>query len=146
MAIMEVHFPSGFTADLDAIPSLESTENVMKVEPSKDDTVMFIYFQNLGVNELCPTITAFRKQKVAMQKPSMVAVYDYYDTGRQSRMFYSYSNTGLCDICEEECPKSCKAQASQQRSEDPPSNIESSANIVRNSLISMGIAFLFATI
>lgn len=79
MAVMEVSFPSGFTADLDTLPSLKSSENVKKVETKDGDTVVVIYFDDLGRKELCPTLDAFRTHKVAETKPAPVTVYDYYD-------------------------------------------------------------------
>lgn len=81
MAIMEVAFPSGFTADLDTIPSLEASEKVKRVESKNGDTVLVIYFDNLDRKERCPTMTAFRTHKVAEQKPAAVTVYDYYNNG-----------------------------------------------------------------
>lgn len=79
MAVMEVQFPSGFTADLDTLPSLEVSENVKKVETRNDDTVVVIYFDHLTRKEICPTLDAFRVQKVAQQSPVAVILYDYYD-------------------------------------------------------------------
>lgn len=79
MAVMEVQFPSGFTADLDTLPSLEVSENVKKVETKDGDTVVVIYFEHIGRKEICPTLDAFRTHKVAMQKPAAVTLYDYYD-------------------------------------------------------------------
>lgn len=79
MAVMEVNFPSGFTSDLDTLPSLEVSENVKKVETKNGDSTVIVYFDNIGVKELCPTLDAFRTHKVAKQKPSAVTIYDYYD-------------------------------------------------------------------
>lgn len=79
MAVMEVQFPSGFTADLDTLPSLEVSENVKKVETKDGDTVVVVYFDHIGRKEICPTLDAFRTHKVAMQKPAAVTLYDYYD-------------------------------------------------------------------
>lgn len=80
MAVMEVTLPSGFTADVDSLPSLELSENVQKVQTSNDLTKVILYFNNITRIELCPTISAFRTHKVAKQKPVPVVVYDYYDT------------------------------------------------------------------
>lgn len=88
MAVMEVNFPSGFTADLDTLPSLEVSENVKKVETKNGDTTVVVYFDNLGSKELCPTLDAFRTHKVAKQKPSPVVIYDYYDNCKHSFHFY----------------------------------------------------------
>lgn len=72
--------PSGFTADIETIPSLEATESVNLVETKNQDTVMVIYFDSLSRKELCPTVDAFRTHKVAQQRPVAVTVYDYYDS------------------------------------------------------------------
>lgn len=82
MAVMEVAFPSGFTADLDTLPSLEKSDKVKKVETKNGDTVVIVYFDNLDRRERCPTLTAFRTFKVAEQKPAAVTVYDYYNNGK----------------------------------------------------------------
>lgn len=80
MAVMEVNLPSGFIANIDTLPSLESSKNVKKVEKKNDNTVVVIYFDSLDVYELCPTIDAYRTHKVAQQKQAAVVIYDYYDS------------------------------------------------------------------
>lgn len=79
MAVMEVDFPSGFTADLDTLPSLEVSEHVKKVETRNGDSTVIVYFEGLGFKEVCPTLDAYRTHKVAKQRPSAVVLYDYYD-------------------------------------------------------------------
>lgn len=76
---MEVELPSGFTADLDTLPSLEVSENVRKVETKNEDSVVVIYFDHLSLKEVCPTLDAFRTQKVAKLIPAAVTLYDYFD-------------------------------------------------------------------
>lgn len=80
MAVMEVNLPSGFTADVDSLPSLEVSQNVQKVETSHGLTKIILYFNNISRTEYCPTISAFRTHKVAKQKPVPVVIYDYYDS------------------------------------------------------------------
>lgn len=80
MAIMEVSLPSGFTADIDSLPSLEVSQNVQKVDTKNDYTTIVLYFNNLTRYEYCPTVSAFQTHKVAKQKPVSVIVYDYYDS------------------------------------------------------------------
>lgn len=80
MAVMEVTFPSGFTADVDSLPSLEVSQNVQKVETKNSDTTVVLYFNNFTTYEYCPTVSAFRTHKVARQKPVSVILYDYYDS------------------------------------------------------------------
>ncbi|KAJ8943868.1 hypothetical protein NQ314_009638 [Rhamnusium bicolor] len=80
MAVMEVSLPSGFTADIDSLPSLEVSQNVQKVETSHGLTKIILYFNNISKIEYCPTVSAFRTHKVAKQKPVPVVIYDYYDS------------------------------------------------------------------
>lgn len=108
MAVMEVNLPSGFTADIDSLPSLEVSQNVQRVETKNGDTTVVLYFNNLTRYEYCPTVSAFRTHKVAKQKPVPVVVYDYYDSSRRARIFYKMKTTTLCDICEDEdCGNKC---------------------------------------
>ncbi|XP_055599439.1 thioester-containing protein 1 allele R1-like isoform X22 [Uranotaenia lowii] len=117
MAVMEVGFPSGFTADEDTLPSLEKMDYIKKVELKDGDTIVVLYFDSLDRNELCPTISAFRTHKVAKQKPAPVMIYDYYDNTRIARQFYEGPQATLCDICDgDECKDACKIKPQKQRS------------------------------
>lgn len=80
MAVMEVNLPSGFTADIDSLPSLEVSQNAQKVQTKNDDTTVVLYFNNLTQIEYCPTVSAHRTHKVAKLRPVPVIVYDYYDS------------------------------------------------------------------
>ncbi|KAJ8921010.1 hypothetical protein NQ315_015806 [Exocentrus adspersus] len=111
MAVMEVTLPSGFTADVDSLPSLEVSQHVQKVETRRGNTEIVLYFNNITVEEYCPTISAFRTHKVAKQKPVPVVLYDYYDSSRRARVFYRGPTSTLCDICEDEdCGDICKQE------------------------------------
>lgn len=89
MAVMEVNLPSGFTADVDSLPSLEVSQNVKKVETSNGLTRIILYFNNMtSLQEYCPTVSAFRTHKVAKQKPVSVILYDYYDSCKYLRIFF----------------------------------------------------------
>lgn len=134
MAIMEVNLPSGFTADIDSLPSLEVSQNVQKVETLNGDTTVLLYFNNITRLEYCPTVSSFQTHKVANQKPVYVSVYDYYDSckskkqlyafrnyicifiiARHARIFYKGRTSTVCNICdEEECLDVCKNEIEQQ--------------------------------
>ncbi|XP_072395001.1 thioester-containing protein 1 allele R1-like [Diabrotica undecimpunctata] len=119
MAVMEVTLPSGFTADIDALPSLELSENVQRVETRNKMTKVLLYFNNITNIEYCPTISAYRTHKTAKQKPVPVVLYDYYDSSRRARVFYRGPATHLCDLCEEEdCESVCKAEANARESRE----------------------------
>ncbi|CAG9825408.1 unnamed protein product [Phaedon cochleariae] len=125
MAVMEVSLPSGFTADIDALPSLEVSQNVQKVEMTHGLTKVILYFNNISRTEFCPTISAFRTHKVAKQRPVPVVIYDYYDSSRRARVFYRAPTVTLCDICEEEdCGNICisEVNARESRAEDTDSD------------------------
>lgn len=55
-------------------------EGVKLVEKKPDSSGVLVYFDYLTPIEVCPTVAAYRVNKVAFQKPSAVRVYDYYDT------------------------------------------------------------------
>ncbi|XP_073987023.1 CD109 antigen-like isoform X2 [Rhodnius prolixus] len=107
MAVMEVSLPSGYVVDQDSLPSLEISQDVKRVETKDRDTVVVLYFDKMTAKEYCPTISAFRTHKVAMQRPVPVTVYDYYDQSRQARVFYTPSVTSVCNICENEDCRIC---------------------------------------
>lgn len=50
------------------------------VEKKSDDSGVLVYFDYLTSLEVCPTVSAYRVNKVAFQQPTPVQVYDYYDT------------------------------------------------------------------
>lgn len=55
-------------------------EGVKLVEKKPDSSGVLVYFDYLTPIEVCPTVAAYRVNKVAFQKRSAVRVYDYYDT------------------------------------------------------------------
>ncbi|XP_021702198.1 CD109 antigen isoform X7 [Aedes aegypti] len=144
MAVMEVGFPSGFTADSDTLPSLENTEYIKKVELKDGDTVVVMYFDSLDRNELCPTVSAFRTHKVAKQKPAPVVIYDYYDNSRIARQFYNGPAAGLCDICEnEDCGNSCSIKSQKQRSPKEEATVMAKSGAVG---ITIGLQLIVAAL
>lgn len=140
MAVMEVGFPSGFTADSDTLPSLENMDYIKKVELKDGDTIVVLYFDSLDRNELCPTISAFRTHKVAKQKPAPVVIYDYYDNSRIARQFYDGPKSTVCDICEnEDCGESCSIRSQKQRSpKDDGSNATTGDVKAASAAVSVG--------
>ncbi|XP_034936868.1 CD109 antigen-like isoform X2 [Chelonus insularis] len=116
MAVMEVSLPSGFTVDMDTLPSLEVSQNVKRVETKNGNTMVVLYFDKMVKKEYCPTISAYRTHKVAEQKPVPVSIYDYYDSSRRARVFYEPRVTNLCDICEDEdCENLCVGSPGKQK-------------------------------
>lgn len=79
---MEVNFPSGFTPDIDALPSLEVSYKIRKAMVSPDSSTVFLYFTNKTVQEICPTVSAFKTHKIAKEKPIYVSFYDNFDSSK----------------------------------------------------------------
>ncbi|XP_052898513.1 thioester-containing protein 1 allele R1-like isoform X2 [Anopheles moucheti] len=143
MAVMEVSFPSGFTADSDTLPSLENMPFIKKVETKDGDTTVVLYFDSLDQRELCPTISAFRTHKVAKQKPAPVVIYDYYDNSRIARQFYEGPKASMCDICEkEDCSEACTIRSQKQRSSDSPSRQPTNGGTEASSSQTLTVSFV----
>ncbi|XP_049537265.1 CD109 antigen-like isoform X5 [Anopheles darlingi] len=143
MAVMEVSFPSGFTADSDTLPSLENTPYIKKVETKDGDTTVVLYFDSLDQRELCPTVSAFRTHKVAKQKPAPVVIYDYYDNSRIARQFYDGPKASLCDICEnEDCSDACSIKSQKQRSPAEQNEANTSRTMIGNAGEKFNVSFL----
>ncbi|MPC08389.1 CD109 antigen [Portunus trituberculatus] len=142
MAVMDVSLPSGYIVDNDLIPGLYDYEGVKLVEKKPDSSGVLVYFDHLTPVEVCPTVAAYRINKVAFQKPSAVRVYDYYDTSRQARQFYRPLPAKLCDICDlDECdPRQCEEQIIElNRQLQDPEDIERPATVTE---ISSGSALV----
>lgn len=132
MAVMDVSLPSGYIVDNDLIPGLYDYEGVKLVEKKPDSSGVLVYFDNLKPVEVCPTVAAYRVNKVAFQKRSAVRVYDYYDTSRQARQFYRPLPATLCDICDlDECdPRQCEQQIIElNRQLQDPEDLEMPATV-----------------
>lgn len=116
MALVEVFFPSGIVADDDAVVDLSPNRAIQKTELRFGGTSLVVYYTNLGAVQKCFRVTAERRFKVALHRPTYVVVYDYYDGGAQSDRFAIQTYEGkvmqLCDVCEDEdceslaCPPS----------------------------------------
>ncbi|XP_070505072.1 CD109 antigen-like isoform X2 [Chironomus tepperi] len=98
MAVMEVTLPSGFTFDNDHMSELLATEKVKKVETKDGDTVIMVYFDDIGATEIIPEFKAYRSHAVAKQKPAPIIIYDYYDNTRSARTFYNPPEILISDI------------------------------------------------
>ncbi|KAK4294086.1 hypothetical protein Pmani_033266 [Petrolisthes manimaculis] len=131
MAVMDVALPSGYIIDNDLIPGLYDYSGVKLVEKKPDSSGVLVYFDYLSEAEVCPTVAAYRVNKVAFQKPSVVRVYDYYDNSRQARQFYRPLPATLCDICDlDECdPKECEKQIIQLRQFQVPADFGQPATV-----------------
>lgn len=82
MAVIEIEYPSGYTSDADNIDFLKRNESIQRVETMKGDKGVILYLYTISTKEICITATAFKLYGVGKQRPSSVAIYDYYDTSK----------------------------------------------------------------
>ncbi|XP_058818752.1 thioester-containing protein 1 allele R1-like [Topomyia yanbarensis] len=102
MALVEIFFPSGLVAEMDAVKDLSPGKEIRKTELRFAATSVVVYYDNLGPETNCFRVTAYRRFKVAMHRPAHVVVYDYYDLDRFAIKTYEGKVMQLCDICEDE--------------------------------------------
>lgn len=49
MAVMEVELPSGYVADVDALPSITRSKVVKRIDTANGDTNVVIYFDRVSI-------------------------------------------------------------------------------------------------
>lgn len=111
MAVMDVELPSGYTADLEALPGLKRTPDVKRVDTSGANTRVIVYLDKVTRDELCLTIPAHRSSKVSNNKPTPVSIYDYYNRQKAARILYEPPQASSSDICDsDDCAAKCQLQ------------------------------------
>nr|BAR45613.1 thioester-containing protein 2 [Scolopendra japonica] len=106
MAIMEFGFPSGYLVDKERLPQL--VNSIKRVETKNADTVLVIYFDNIGNEQVCVKIEGYHNIDVKDLKPAMVQVYDYYEPEKRVEIFYDLPTKVICETCvTEECMLAC---------------------------------------
>lgn len=53
-----------------------------KIETKDGETVVVVYFDDIGSEKICPEFKALRIHSVAKQKPAPIVIYDYYDSSK----------------------------------------------------------------
>uniref|UniRef100_A0A8W7JZM2 TEP1-F n=1 Tax=Anopheles albimanus TaxID=7167 RepID=A0A8W7JZM2_ANOAL len=99
MALVEVTFPSGFVADSKSNSELWRTNGIQNVEYLHGGTMVVLYYNNMGDERNCFSITAYMRFKVAFRRPAFVKVHDYYNPNYNAIHQYSLDKTEICDIC-----------------------------------------------
>nr|BAR45605.1 thioester-containing protein [Ammothea sp. RS-2014] len=108
MAVMEFYAPSGYVVDRSSLSSIRQESIIKRVETYDDETMVAIYFDKIGKEPVCPTVSAYRVHRVANQQQKPVVVYDYYNRAQIARVFYRLAHvTKKEEICDGyECDKS----------------------------------------
>uniref|UniRef100_A0A182TMV6 Alpha-macroglobulin receptor-binding domain-containing protein n=1 Tax=Anopheles melas TaxID=34690 RepID=A0A182TMV6_9DIPT len=109
VALVEVTLPSGYVVDHNPI-SEQTTENpIQNIRILYGGTSVILYYNSMGSERNCFTVSAYKRFKVALKSPAYVVVYDYYETIRSAIEVYEVDKQYVCEICEEEdCPAECK--------------------------------------
>lgn len=114
MAVVEVELPSGYVADMDALPGLRRTASIKRVDATDGETKVIIYLNRVTRDELCFTVPAHRSTRVSNNKPVPVSIYDYYDRSKTARIFYEPPATSSCDICDRSSDDSCARECNKR--------------------------------
>lgn len=89
MVIMQVRFPSGFTANAENIESLQDEEFISRIDNENSATILSIYFETLEANdEQCLSIKADKGHDITSLKPTPIEMYDFYNDKRRSTILY----------------------------------------------------------
>jgi len=142
MAVMEVELPSGYLADVDALPSITRAKVVKRIDTANADSTVVIYFDRMTRNEVCLTVPAHRVYKVANHKPVPVTLYDYYDRSQAHRVFYEPLRARTCDICEgDDCTEGCNIVPSDESTLDAQKDSQDAGSQGKDAAISISPLF-----
>lgn len=61
---------------------MQLTRYLQKIETKDGETVVIVYFDDIGMQQICPEFKAFRIHSVAKQKAAPIVIYDYYDSSK----------------------------------------------------------------
>ncbi|XP_049538699.1 CD109 antigen-like [Anopheles darlingi] len=78
MALVEVNLPSGYVTATGLIVEKPGINPIRKREILYGATTAVLYYDNMGIEKNCFTITAHKRMKEAIRRPSYVTVHDYY--------------------------------------------------------------------
>uniref|UniRef100_A0A4Y0BF39 TEP1-F n=1 Tax=Anopheles funestus TaxID=62324 RepID=A0A4Y0BF39_ANOFN len=108
MAMIEVTFPSGFVVDQNPFSEQSSINPIQNTEIRYGGTTVVVYYNNMGIERNCFTVTAYRRLKVSMKRPAYVVVYDYYKPKLNAIKSYEVDGKDACVVYEQtDCPKDC---------------------------------------
>uniref|UniRef100_A0A182X466 Alpha-macroglobulin receptor-binding domain-containing protein n=1 Tax=Anopheles quadriannulatus TaxID=34691 RepID=A0A182X466_ANOQN len=78
MALIEVTLPSGYAVDRNPMNE-QTTENpIQHIEIRYGGTSVVLYYNSMGSERNCFTVSAYKRFKVALKRPVYVVVYEYY--------------------------------------------------------------------
>uniref|UniRef100_A0A182MFS7 Alpha-macroglobulin receptor-binding domain-containing protein n=1 Tax=Anopheles culicifacies TaxID=139723 RepID=A0A182MFS7_9DIPT len=82
-----------------------------KIEIRYGGTSVVVYYNSMGVERNCFTVTAYRRFKVAMRRPAYVVVYDNVVQEWNALQLYKVDDEDVCTICKtEDCRNNCRGE------------------------------------
>ncbi|XP_049293329.1 CD109 antigen-like isoform X1 [Anopheles funestus] len=109
LAHIEVAFPSGYVVDQNPISEQTSFNPIQHTDIRYGGTSVVVYYNNMGTERNCFTVTAYRRFRVALKRPAYVVVYDSVNENWNAIKLYEVDKQEVCDICDEtDCSKYCK--------------------------------------
>uniref|UniRef100_A0A4Y0BF80 TEP1-F n=1 Tax=Anopheles funestus TaxID=62324 RepID=A0A4Y0BF80_ANOFN len=109
LAHIEVAFPSGYVVDQNPISEQTSFNPIQHTDIRYGGTSVVVYYNNMGIERNCFTVTAYRRFRVALKRPAYVVVYDSVNEDWNAIKLYEVDKQEVCDICDEtDCSKYCK--------------------------------------
>ncbi|XP_052898826.1 thioester-containing protein 1 allele S3-like [Anopheles moucheti] len=79
LTLIEVTFPSGYDVDRNPISKQTTTNPIQHTEIRYGGLSVVVYYNSMGTERNCFTVTAYRRRTVAMKRPAYVIARDYYD-------------------------------------------------------------------
>ncbi|XP_049293336.1 CD109 antigen-like isoform X3 [Anopheles funestus] len=90
--LIEVYFPSGYVVDQYPISEQSSFNPIQNIEIMYGGTSVVVYYNNMGIERNCFTVTAYRRFRVALKRPAYVVVSDYFNPDRYAIKLYEESS------------------------------------------------------
>uniref|UniRef100_A0A4Y0BF69 TEP1-F n=1 Tax=Anopheles funestus TaxID=62324 RepID=A0A4Y0BF69_ANOFN len=90
--LIEVYFPSGYVVDQNPISEATSFNPIQNIEIRYGGTSVVVYYNSMGIERNCFTVTAYRRLKVALKRPAYVVVSDYFNPDRYAIKLYEESS------------------------------------------------------
>ncbi|XP_050093634.1 CD109 antigen-like [Anopheles aquasalis] len=110
MVLVEVNFPSGYVAEKDPLSATTNVNPIKNVEIRFGGTSVVLYYNNMGTERNCFAVTAYRRTRVALNRPAYVIVHDYYEPEKNAVRTYEVERRDVCELCDgsKECREVCQ--------------------------------------
>ncbi|XP_035785188.1 CD109 antigen-like [Anopheles albimanus] len=110
MVLVEVNFPSGYVAEKDPLSATTRVNPIRNVEVRFGGTSVVLYYDNMGTERNCFVVTAYRRTRVALNRPAYVIVHDYYEPEKNAVRTYEVERRDVCELCDgsKECREACQ--------------------------------------